>query len=145
MTPLAKLQGRILKHCIPVPESGCWLWEGASTKEGYGVMWDGDKNTTAHRISRLANGGEIPDGFTVDHLCRVRCCVNPQHLEAVPHAINLLRGNTLNAMQSARTHCPRGHEYTDENTNRWRGMRRCRACDREKHRERRVQIKETEA
>lgn len=137
------LKRRILAHSIPVTESGCWLWEGATTVQGYGVMWDGEKNSTAHRIALLAFNGPFNEKFTVDHLCRVRGCVNPDHLEAVPHATNLLRGNTFNAAQVGRTHCPRGHEYTDINTNRWGGMRRCRSCDREKHREKR--LKETEA
>jgi len=67
----------------------------------------------------------------IDHLCRVRCCVNPDHLEAVTHRENILRGNTFAAVNAAKTHCPKGHEYTPENTRIHTGGRRqCIACSR---------------
>lgn len=150
MPTTEQLKSRLLKHSIPVTESGCWVWLGSSTQAGYGVMWNGEHNTSAHRIAHEVFIGPIEDGHTVDHLCRVRCCVNPDHLESVPHSVNLQRGETLNAKEVRVTHCPSGHAYTDVNTNRWGGMRRCRVCDREKHREKRLlrqilSIKETEA
>jgi hypothetical protein len=92
----------------------------------------------AHRVVYECLVGPIPDGLEMDHLCRNTMCVNPAHLEPVPHRINM--GRSTWAMK---THCPQGHPYTDQNTSIERGngktMRHCKACDRERHRERRAQ------
>jgi hypothetical protein len=73
--------------------------------------------------------GPIPEGLTIDHLCRNRGCVNPAHLEAVTNRTNLLRGDGIAALNARKTHCKRGHEFTPENTYVWReGTRACRAC-----------------
>lgn len=113
----------------------CWLWTATKTPAGYGslllasgVGWKMD--IYAHRASwEMHHGRPIPDGFDVDHLCRNTSCVNPDHLEAVPHNVNIVRGELCNRLK---THCKHGHEYTPENTytpplktGRW-----CRACDR---------------
>lgn len=74
----------------------------------------------------------IPDDLTLDHLCRVRACVNPDHMEPVTIRENALRGETAAARNAAQTHCPQGHEYTGENTYvTTAGSRRCRTCTRE--------------
>lgn len=106
---------------VTVDADGCWLWQGAKTKAGYGLKHirrpdGGSQSTTAHRAAWLALVGPIPEGLQVDHLCRVRACVNPAHLEPVTPRENLLRADGLLASQLARTHCPHGHPYDEENT-----------------------------
>ena len=113
----------------------CWLWTAAHMPLGYGVFWDGTKLVGAHRFAYTLLVGPIPENKDIDHLCRTPACVNPEHLEPVDHRINSQRGNTglsSGAQQSAKTHCPQGHEYTPENTyiNHSTGARHCRQCRR---------------
>lgn len=115
----------------PEPNSGCWLWTGGTTTAGYGIFLKDGKSTTAHRASYELFVGEIPEGFDVDHLCRVRCCVNPDHLEAVTRKENLIRSpNTFSSIHSKKTHCPRGHPYEGDNLylNPANGDRQCVTC-----------------
>lgn len=108
----------------------CWPWLGAKNQKGYGRRNFRGVVTLAHRAAYVISKGEVPDGFTIDHLCRNRACQNPAHLEAVPHRINLLRGNTIIARAASATHCPQGHPYDEANTKLARdGHRSCRACD----------------
>jgi hypothetical protein len=110
----------------------CWLWTGATQTNGYGrVAWDG-KVPLAHRVSYELENGPVPDGLHLDHLCRVRNCVRPDHLEPVPQRTNTLRGTGLTAVNARKTHCVRGHEFTPENTGSRpdRPQRICRACKR---------------
>lgn len=109
----------------------CWLWTAYISPDGYGrfdrLRAMGEQS--AHRIAYVLLVGPIPDGLELDHLCRVRHCVNPLHLEAVTHAENVRRGRS-GAHLGERTHCPRGHEYTRENTYVHRNKRSCRECRR---------------
>lgn len=110
------------------PNTGCWLWVGA-TVYGYGCVKQGDKVLRAHRVSYERHRGPIPAGLVIDHLCRQRCCVNPDHLEAVPQRDNVLRGESHVARWATRTHCDRGHAFDSRNTiTRENGTRRCREC-----------------
>lgn len=112
------------------PDLGpCWEWTASRNHLGYGQFRAGEM-TGAHRWSYTAANGPIPEGLDIDHLCRVRHCVNPAHLEAVTHRENMLRGNTPNARALTQTHCVNGHEYTDANTyiDPTHGRRSCRAC-----------------
>jgi hypothetical protein len=83
---------RFTENYIPVTESGCWLWVGALTSQGYGQMRGMNHRVTrAHRVAYELFKGPIPEGLYIDHLCRVRCCVNPDHLEAVTQFVNMAR------------------------------------------------------
>ena len=114
-----------------ITESGCWDWVGCVARSGYGRLRDGRGNTrNAHRVMYERLRGPIPTGLQIDHLCRNRRCVNPDHLEPVTQRVNLLRGKTLVARQAAQTHCKRGHPLTEDNIYRLNGSRRCRSCKR---------------
>lgn len=111
----------------------CWLWRGDIANTGYGRVMVGPTvkdQRYAHRVSYEHFVGPIPVGLTIDHLCRVRACVNPAHLEAVTRGTNVLRGKTLSATHAAKTHCPAGHPYDAANTCHSGGSRICRACAR---------------
>lgn len=115
----------------------CWGWTSSKTSGGYSLFHRREAKRiitrVAHAVAYELGGGKIPEGYTIDHLCRNVGCVNPQHLEPVPHGVNLLRGNTVNAMNAAKTHCKHGHEFTVENTyiRPDTGCRMCKACNRE--------------
>jgi len=112
---------------------GCWEWKGHRWN-GYGrANLKGRGVTGAHRYAYEAFYGPIPDGLTIDHLCRNRACVRPSHLEAVPNRVNALRGTGPTAQNAARTHCKKGHPF-DMEIRRTRGNRAgtiersCRTC-----------------
>lgn len=111
----------------------CWMWT-ASKADGYGRFWIGSRKdgymALAHRISFELSKGPIPDGKTLDHICRNRGCVNPMHLEVVDPVENVMRGISDPALNAKKTHCPRGHEYTPENTyiQQPQGWRHCKTC-----------------
>ena len=106
----------------------CWLWQGAKTRNGYGVVTVKGKSILAHRYAYETCVGPVPTGLTLDHVwdrgCRNRHCVNPAHLEPVTNHENHRRGK-----HARKTHCPNGHAYTPENTGyRSNGHRHCRIC-----------------
>lgn len=113
-------------------EADCWLWTGGKTQDGYGLFKfiRDQSNWLAHRVAYTLRRGEIPDGLTLDHICRNRACVNPAHLDPVSLRENMLRGEGLAAQNARKTHCLRGHAFTPENTYRApsRPWRICRAC-----------------
>jgi hypothetical protein len=117
-------------------DDGCWLWTGSIVHTGYGSFNIGrgtHGSDSAHRVAYLLAVGCIPPKMQLDHLCRVRHCVNPRHLEVVTQQENLRRGTALI------TSCPQGHVYDEANT-RYRadGHRQCRACDSAAHRAKRA-------
>jgi len=130
------LLDRILERSIPEPNTGCWLWIGCGNHRGYGQIKIAGVQHLAHRVSYELFVGPIPAGLQIDHLCRVRCCVNPSHLEPVTGLENARRG-LGGSNESAKTHCPQGHAYTPENTCVCRGARHCRQCNRDRARVRR--------
>lgn len=123
---------RISKWSIPEPNSGCWIWVGSLNRDGYGTC--GRPFHLAHRLSYVSHIGVVPDGLEIDHKCRVRCCVNPDHLEAVTHLINVRRGIRVpeNHRNARKTHCKNGHELVGNNLVSvvWNGRpaRKCREC-----------------
>lgn len=111
-------------------ETGCWVWQRAKDQLGYGHLRLRDNKTRrAHRHYYEQHVGPIPEGLELDHLCRNPSCVNPDHLEAVTHRENMLRGKGFAAENARKTHCPRGHAYDKENTHvDESGGRFCLAC-----------------
>lgn len=123
-------ESRLLQRTF-VDDQGCWRWDGPVMPNGYGQANAWGKVWLVHRLAYTVMVGDIPTGLQIDHLCRVRNCINPTHLEPVTQAENLRRqGAAVRA-------CPRRHEYTAENTYRGpdgKGLRRCRTCARERQR-----------
>lgn len=115
---------------------GCWLWTAYRNPDGYGRFRPYRQNQVmAHRFAYEQIVGPIPEGLTLDHLCRDRACVNPAHLEPVTAGENVMRGTAVGAVNAAKTHCYRGHAFTPENTRvDPHGWRVCRACKRTKRR-----------
>ena len=137
--PSAEIVERFWAKVDKSGPNGCWLWT-ASTRRGYGHFWWNGRLCLAHRVSWTLLRGEIPEGLTLDHLCRVHGCVNPDHLEPVTQKVNTLRGDTFPRRNSEKTHCAHGHRFTLENT-RWTRVhgctaRVCRTCKREQTRRR---------
>jgi len=120
-------------------ENGCMLWTRSLTWDGYAQFRSKRyPGYYAHRMAYELMVGPIPEGLQLDHLCKVRNCVTPDHLEPVTHAENTRRsyaGLATGAMQKAKTHCPQLHEYTPENTGVYQGRRYCKECKRIKSRE----------
>jgi hypothetical protein len=130
---------------IVVDESGCHIWTGYLDRQGYGHIGTGAKTFATHRLAYEFAKGPIPDGLTIDHLCRVRACCNPDHLEAVTTRVNVLRGTGITAVNARKTHCRNGHEFDDKNTYIWTdGHRRCLACTVEWNRKHRTTNRETQ-
>jgi len=126
---------------VRVTETGCWLRERSISTKGYS-RWEKKVSPwpykwPAHRVYHEFFKGPIPEGFEPDHLCRVRHCVNPDHLELVTKKENILRGIGPAAENARKTHCPQGHAYAPANTYRSsRGERVCRTCKRARDRAR---------
>lgn len=127
---MKSIEERFSENSIPEPNSGCIIWIGYSTN-GYGRLKIDGKFRMAHIVAYEITKGQIPDGLNLDHLCRVPCCVNPDHLEPVTQSVNVRRG-LLPSLVAARnrtrkaTHCKRGHERTPENV--YQSTRQCRLC-----------------
>jgi hypothetical protein len=116
-----------------VQADGCWLWQGAIDWVGYGEVWWRGKRHRAHRAVYQELRHTLQDGTELDHVCRVKRCVNPDHLEIVTHAENLRRHYAASVVA-----CPKGHLYDEANIYRDHGKRRCRECMREQQRRRRT-------
>lgn len=120
-----------LPRLIDVDATGCWLWRGALNNSGYGSvkLSEPRRSEVAHRAVYEALKAPIPQGMQLDHLCRVRHCVNPDHLEPVTRSENILRSKS--------GVCIRGHAFDEANTYWTRDLkRRCRTCHRDYERER---------
>lgn len=111
----------------------CWLWTAGIRPDGYAQFrpHHGAKVSLCHRFAYANLVGSVPPGLYLDHLCGIRHCVNPAHLEPVTIRENTLRSKIAPAAINARkTHCPKGHGYTQENTIKRGNRRWCRTCER---------------
>jgi hypothetical protein len=128
-----RLPDRIWAKIYVCPITGCWLSVYVEDKDGYtrARFPPDNRQRLVHLGVYLALGGVIPAGLQLDHLCRVRSCCNPMHLEPVTNQVNLLRGNTFQAANAAKTHCPQDHPYNAVNTmmvGKNKTNRACREC-----------------
>jgi hypothetical protein len=122
---------------VALTDSGCIEWIAAPANTGYGELSANSETprVLAHRWSYEHHFGPIPEGLQIDHLCRNRLCINPDHLEAVTQRVNILRGEGATARNAAKTHCPRGHALSGDNvyTHPTRGHRECLECQRRRN------------
>lgn len=123
-----KLDARPLESRWIIDDTGCWVWQ-TNLSDGYGYLSNvGGRRVRAHRYVYERMREPIPEGMTLDHLCRNRRCVNPDHLEIVTIRENTLRGDTITGINAAKTHCLRGHPLSGANLYERNGRRHCRAC-----------------
>lgn len=112
--------------------TGCWEWTACTTATGYGRVWNGERSDWAHRVVYKVFRGSIPEDKVLDHLCRTRHCVNPEHLEPVTDRENTIRGDcpdVTRARHRAKRFCKRDHPLFGENVYLSpNGRRNCRKC-----------------
>lgn len=104
----------------------CWEWLGGVNGTGYGRCWVHGKMKASHNVSYELLNGKLSDGLELDHLCKNHSCVNPSHLEPVTHKENVLRSESIAAVNAAKTSCPMGHPYHDKTNS--KGKRICLVC-----------------
>lgn len=120
-------------------QTGCWEWQGWRDRQGYGGTWLNGRSARAHRVVYEQHRGPIPVGLTLDHLCRVTRCVNPDHLEPVTVLENIRRSPSAVGRALRTGRCIRDHEFNDENTHiSSTGQRVCRACGRTRYHEKKA-------
>jgi hypothetical protein len=107
---------------------GCWLWTASINNSGYGSFKMDGRSMGAHVASWLLSGKAIPAGLEIDHRCRVRHCVRPDHLRLATRRENIATSSAPSVLNGQKTHCKRGHEFTPENTYVNAYGRKCRAC-----------------
>ncbi len=112
---------------VVVDSNGCWIWTGAKAR-GYGQISIDGKRVRVHRLTYEETYGAIEPSLVIDHLCRVRSCVNPEHLDTVSNRTNILRGVGPTARNAQKTHCKFGHPFDLENTYWSVKGRECRIC-----------------
>lgn len=123
-------------------EGDCWEWLGARRPNGYGIFASRGVNHGAHRFAWELLVGKIPEGLVIDHLCKNRGCVNPDHLEPVTYSVNNIRGAgpALSKIRRAVKKCKNGHDFTEGNTYRYQvngaPRRACRQCKKDKRQNR---------
>lgn len=145
MTLLERIEARIER----VPFSTCWYWVGGSNGEGYGQLSIDGRSRSVHRLLYEASIAKIPDGKELNHLCEIKCCCNPAHLEAVTHAENMLYSSRkrtwVHNSAANQTHCKHGHPLSGSNLRMACGKRRCVICNKKWQKEWRERSKPQES
>lgn len=119
---------RLRRH-VSIDANGCWNWTGTKSPKGYALTQVDGVSKRAHRVIYELTNGPVPTGLQLDHLCRNRGCVNPDHLEPVTGKVNVLRGVGVTAQNAKKTHCHRGHPLSGDNIYpRSNGGRECWEC-----------------
>lgn len=127
------------ERVVAFDRDSCWLWMGAVNAYGYGYinLTYAERKATGHHTLMVpsfaleAMRGPLPPGIIPDHLCKMRRCANPRHLDPVTQAMNVLRGNSPSGLNARKTHCKHGHPLTEANVYLGEeGHRRCRECGR---------------
>lgn len=122
-------RGDWMRARITPLSNGCWLWNRRIEPNGYGRVYFKGRMYWAHRLVFELLRGSVPEGYELDHLCRVRRCVNPHHLEPVSHTENMRRSPIgASVGHRLKTQCPQGHPYSGNNLIVYRNMRYCRQC-----------------
>lgn len=137
--PVTNTRERFDAKWMPEPNTGCWLWTGRLNSKGYGRIRVDGHQKRAHRVSWEMHRHPIPDGLVIDHTCRVRSCVNPDHLRVVTPRVNAIENSgSVSARYLARATCSHGHVFDEKNTRhatvitktgRTVHARRCRQCE----------------
>lgn len=143
------VQQRFSKRYVVDSVTGCWNWTAGKKQRGYGSIWipEGQaggkkgKCVQAHILSYVWKYGPVPKGLELDHTCRNRSCVNPDHLEAVTHKVNCLRGESPMAINARKTTCPKGHPYSGAYKRKKCINRYCLTCERARKRNRKQKRK----
>jgi len=131
--PLIRFKSKIFLDTLFLHKNStldpCWLWTAGRKDSGYATFDVNGKTVRAHKWYWEQLNGPVPIGFELDHLCKIRHCVNPEHLELVSHYENLLRSSNIMILNAKKTHCSNGHEYTLESTRLYQGRRYCKLCN----------------
>ena len=132
----AALKDKIIVSTLNEKYPDCWIWVGAHI-DGYGSIYWQKRTHVVHKVVYELLVEVVPSTLNLDHLCRIRPCCNPQHLEPVTVAENILRGNGAGAKNKLKTHCPKGHLLAGDNlvpSTSKMGFRKCLTCSRERQR-----------
>lgn len=131
---MKEMIAKVLENTMPIPWSGCLIWMGSVAKSGYGFVSVNGKSHRVHRWLYIALNGDVGD-LSLDHLCRVRCCINPDHLEPVTSTVNTMRGMGVTAMNARKSTCKNGHPFDFTSIrNTGAPYRRCTICRKEANR-----------
>lgn len=130
---------RLERMSIPEPTSGCTLWLGHAVNGGYGMVRHDGRSQLAHRVAWELANGPIPDGLVIDHLCRVRSCINPAHMRVVTQKVNVLCGEAPSAANARKALCHLGHPLDMVLRS---GSRSCRTCHNTRNRKNKALARE---